>query len=124
VALDHRGQVVEQGSFKELRTGGAYVQSLDMSNPQVSDNDDQDEEGQDSAPAGATVISGIKTAAVEGQAAQASPTPSDKTILAYYFASIRPMNIVVIIGLVTSYSFLSTFRSESSPLLFGPRYPA
>ena len=89
MVLDHRGQVAEQGSFKELRKGGAYVQNLDISIPRMGDNADQDEKSQDSSPAGATVISGIKTPVVDGEAAQASPTPSDKSILAYYFASIR-----------------------------------
>lgn len=117
MVLDRQGQIIEQGSFEDLRSGVSYVQSLDISNLQMSD---QEDEG-DSVPH-IDHSTEVTKDAPEEEPLQAPPTPSDRGIFAYYFASIRAVNIAIKICLVVGYSFVFTFRSVFPAALYYHRY--
>jgi ATP-binding cassette, subfamily C (CFTR/MRP), member 1 len=94
IALGDGGIITEQGSFKQLRSAGGYVQDLDISES-ASQSDlksDASSSGGDSNPLLTKLDSDAKQAGQTG----------DWEIYKYYFGSLGIHRIVLIFGLIFS----------------------
>ncbi|KAF4981000.1 hypothetical protein FZEAL_3115 [Fusarium zealandicum] len=105
VALDKEGKLIEQGTFSDLRSGGSYVESLDISGHFKDDDDERTPEDADAAKKPTT--SNPQTQQQENK----HDLPSDKSVFTYYFKAIRAHNLVIQASFILSSGVIAAFRS-------------
>ncbi|KPM44027.1 ABC transporter C family member 12 [Neonectria ditissima] len=103
IAIDQHGRLVEQGPFFKLRSGGGYVESLDISR---HFKDDKEDESSSSDTEGESESS--KPKAKESDEVQ--DAASDTSVFLYYFKAIQVHNIFLLVALTVSSGFMGTFR--------------
>ncbi|KAI9149384.1 ABC transporter C family member [Paramyrothecium foliicola] len=104
VTLDLRGRIAEQGSFTQLRSGGGYVNSLEISEPQVQN----DKIGSPAVPEEEEEPEKRQT---ETEAAVAElEVATDRSIFKYYLSSIGSFSIAIMIFYNIGQAFFATFR--------------
>ncbi|KAM0479830.1 hypothetical protein ACHAPX_004407 [Trichoderma viride] len=110
IALGQDGQVIEQGSFAKLRSGGKYVQSLDITEPHSDDDDsNKDSPDQDIVEEIKNLVQVSEEAEQETEAEQ--PVSSDRSTFKYYFSTMRPLSLAVGGGYIFGQAFSSAFRA-------------
>ncbi|EEU44794.1 uncharacterized protein NECHADRAFT_96302 [Fusarium vanettenii 77-13-4] len=103
IALDKGGRLIEQGTFSDLRSGGGYVESLDISS-HFDESDDDPSSSSDS-----TSEPKSSESQPQQQKDEAEP-PSDRSVFMYYFKAIRVHNNVMQVFLIVTACVISSFR--------------
>lgn len=105
VVLEKGGKVVEQGTFPDLRSGGGYIQNLDIS----SHDENNDQQSTDTKPTEegdkAEVKSQVQDDPVE--------IPSDRSVFMYYFKSNGLHNMALQAFFIASGGVITAFRCKS-----------
>ncbi|KAF4450880.1 hypothetical protein F53441_6057 [Fusarium austroafricanum] len=102
VVLDKSGRLIEQGSYHELRSGGGYIQGLDISSHE--DHNDQlsteTKSSEESDNAGAN----------DQEQDEPTKVPSDRSVFMYYFKSNRVHNMLIQAFFIASAGVITSFR--------------
>lgn len=104
IALDRNGKLVEQGSFANLRSGGGYVESLDIS----SHFSDDEEEKPSLGPGYDTETKNSKPSTTKSDEDQT--LPSDSSVFLYYCKAMRAHNVAMQVLFTVSSGVIGTFR--------------
>ncbi|UPK94751.1 hypothetical protein LCI18_005686 [Fusarium solani-melongenae] len=103
IALDKGGRLIEQGTFSGLRSGGGYVESLDISSHfDESDSDPSSSSDSPSEPK-------RPESQPQQQKDEAEP-PSDRSVFMYYFKAIRGHNNTMQVFLIVTQGVIASFR--------------
>ncbi|KAL6360528.1 hypothetical protein LRP88_06234 [Fusarium phalaenopsidis] len=103
IALDKGGRLIEQGTFSDLRSGGGYVESLDISS-HFDERDSSPYESSDSPSE-----SKRPESQPQQQKDEAEP-PSDRSVFMYYFKAIRGHNNTLQVFLIVTQGVIAAFR--------------
>ncbi|KAM0216210.1 hypothetical protein ACHAQI_002626 [Fusarium lateritium] len=102
VVLEKGGRVVEQGTFSDLRSGGGYIQNLDIS----SHDENDDQPSTDAKPTGESDQAEVKSQVQE----EPVEIPSDRSVFLYYFKSNGLHNMGLQAFLIASAGVITAFR--------------
>lgn len=97
---------MEQGSFANLRSGGGYVESLDIS----SHFSDDEEEKPSLGPGYDTETKNSKPSTTKSDEDQT--LPSDSSVFLYYCKAMRAHNVAMQVLFTVSSGVIGTFRCE------------
>ncbi|KAF5007801.1 hypothetical protein FDECE_5884 [Fusarium decemcellulare] len=104
IALDKGGRLIEQGTFSDLRSGGGYVESLDISShfDYNGDHEPSSEASTDSEP---------KEPKVQTQQQEENQdVSSDRSVFMYYFKAIRAHNNAMQLFFIVTSGVIAAFR--------------
>lgn len=106
IALGQGGTIVEQGPFSQLRSADGYIQGLDINELR------QENEGDAVTSEQKTEDPGDRIQPEATKPLEEPEAPKDSTIFKYYFAAVRPTNLVLMFAYVAIKGFILTFRCE------------
>ena len=110
IILNDKGQVAEQGSFKDLNASGGFVSSLDL--PPAVWNIDPKETTLDRlvpGPVKAAVGTLSRNPTPQAEEFEANKRTGDLSIYAYYAGSVGWVAVVVFVVSICSYAFCISF---------------
>jgi hypothetical protein len=105
VVLEKGGRVVEQGTFSDLRSGGGYIQNLDISSHDENDSQPSTDAKPTEENDKAEVKSQVQDEPVE--------IPSDRSVFMYYFKSNGLHNMALQAFFIASGGVITAFRCKS-----------
>ncbi|RSL69474.1 hypothetical protein CEP54_002250 [Fusarium duplospermum] len=103
LALEKGGRLIEQGTFSDLRSGGGYVESLDISSH-------FDESDSDSFSSTESPSEPKRSESQPQQQKDEAEPPSDRSVFMYYFKAIQGHNNILQVFLIVAQGVIASFR--------------